>query len=68
MRKTSIFIFSAIIYIIIWWILAAISVVANLSITGRLTGGYTAFGGIMAFWIAYKFVKWLRVKYFNKEE
>jgi hypothetical protein len=68
MKKTSVFIVSAIIYIIVWWILAAVAIGLNLFLLGRETGSITALGGIMAFWIAYKFVKWLRVKYLDKEE
>ncbi len=63
MKKTSVFIVSAIIYIIVWWILAAIAIGLNLFLLGRETGSITALGGIMAFWLSYKIVKWLRKKY-----
>uniref|UniRef100_UPI004047BC4B hypothetical protein n=1 Tax=Algoriphagus sp. TaxID=1872435 RepID=UPI004047BC4B len=66
MRKTSVFIFSAIIYIIVWWILTAIAVGINLFLLGRETGSITALGGIMAVWLSYKIVKWLRKKYLYK--
>ena len=66
MKKLILNILSVIIYIVVWWILVGLSVGVNLAIFGRETGGITAVGGLLSFWLSYKFVKWLRKKYLNK--
>tara|TARA_X000000950_G_C13321540_1_gene420843 strand:- start:144 stop:344 length:201 start_codon:yes stop_codon:yes gene_type:complete len=66
MKKLILNILSVIIYIVVWWILVGLSVGVNLAIFGRETGVVTAVGGLLSFWLSYKFVKWLRKKYLNK--
>ena len=65
MKKTLLVILSIIIYIIVFWVLAGVSIVINFAVFGRLTGGITALGAIASIWLAYKFVRWLWKKYFN---
>tara|TARA_B100000927_G_C16330414_1_gene415068 strand:+ start:482 stop:682 length:201 start_codon:yes stop_codon:yes gene_type:complete len=63
MKKLILNILSVIIYIVVWWILAGLSIGINFAIFGRGTGGITAVGGLLSFWLSYKLVKWLRKEY-----
>ena len=65
MKKPLLIILSIIIYIIVFWLLIGVSIGINFAVFGRGTGGITAFGGLASIWLAYKFVRWLRKKYFN---
>jgi hypothetical protein len=65
MKKPLLIILSIIIYFIVLWLLAVVSIGINIAVFGRATGGITAFGGIASIWLAYKFVRWLWGKYSN---
>ena len=65
MKKPLLIILSIIIYIVVLQVLIGLSVGINLAVLGRGTGGMTALGSIISFWLSYKFVKWLWKKYFN---
>lgn len=64
MKKALLIILSIIIYFFVLWLLIGISVGINFAVFGRGTGGITAMGSIISFWLSYKFVKWIWKKYF----
>ena len=64
MKKVLLIILSIIIYFLAVWLLIGISIGINFAVFGRGTGGITAIGSIISFWLSYKFVKWLWKKYF----
>tara|TARA_Y200000002_G_scaffold378222_1_gene385168 strand:+ start:1196 stop:1405 length:210 start_codon:yes stop_codon:yes gene_type:complete len=64
MKKALLIILSIIIYFFVLWLLIGISVGINFAVFGRGTGGITAMGSIISFWLSYIFVKWIWKKYF----
>jgi len=64
MKKTLLIILSIIIYIVVLQILLGVFVGVNFAVYGRGTGLISALG-VISFWLSYKFVKWLSIKYFN---
>jgi len=44
-------------------LLAVVAIVINWILFGRPAGSITAIGGIIAFWVSYKIVKWLKNKF-----
>lgn len=64
MKKIFAIILSIMLYFFVWWVLVLISIGLNVAIFKKLTGGITALGGIIAFWLSYKIVKRLSKKYF----
>ena len=65
MKKALLIFLSIIVYFFVLWLFVLISIGINFAVFGRGTGGLTAFGSIISFWLSYKFVKWLWKKYFN---